>query len=454
MLLFDQELQAPGQTISLPLQGDGMGFGGGRGSTYKKAPPTLPQNHLSHLPPAACVRCGACMAVCPLYGLLGREMAVARGKLNLLAVYQEGGPASGRLLREVLECCLLCGACEKSCAVGLPVPELVKQARAFLREREGLKWSPALMLARLTWQAPQLIPALAPLAPLVNLLKTWVGEESGLGLRLWPHLAANLSRLPDLSRRPFKARAPRRLPGRGPLKVALFVGCGIEALFPRVGEAFLAICAKAGIEVVIPGGQGCCGLLSESAGELDLAQALAKRFLQEFAPLQVDYLVAPCASCSFQLKRLGRLLINNPEAEQAARLALKVREASEFLVQVVGYRPGFRPGLERVAFHDPCHLHRGQGIVEEPRQLLEAAAGVAPREPAERVCCGLGGAFGVLYPEISLKLGAARHQALKAAGAQRLVTSCSGCLIQLSHAAADFKVNHLLEVLTPGAERD
>ena len=394
------------------------------------------------------------MAVCPLYKLLGREMAVARGKLNLLAVYQEGRLSSGKLLQEVLECCLLCGACQAACAVDLPVPELVKQARALLRDRQGLKWSPALVLARLTWQAPQLIPALAPLAPLINLLKTWVGEESGLGLRLWPHLAANLSRLPDLSRRPFKARAPRRLPGRGPLKVALFVGCGIEALFPRVGEAFLAICAQQGIEVVTPGGQGCCGLLSESAGELDLALALARRVLQEFAPLRVDYIVAPCASCSYQLKRLGRLLINHPEGDQAARVASKVKEASEFLVQVVGYRPDFRPGLKQVAFHDPCHLHRGQGIITEPRQLLEAAAGAAPLEPAERVCCGLGGAFGVLYPDLSLKLGAARYHDLKAAGARRLVTSCSGCLVQLTHAAPDFKVNHLLEVLAPGPQRE
>jgi glycolate oxidase iron-sulfur subunit len=381
-------------------------------------------------------------------------MAVARGKLNLLAVYQEGGLASGKLLREVLASCLLCGACEQSCAVGLVVPELIKEARAALNAREGRTWNPALMLARLTWQAPQLIPALARLAPVVNRLKTWVGAESGLALRLWPHLAANLGRVPDLSRRPFKVRAPRCLPGRGPWKVALFVGCGVEALFPRVGEAFLGICAREGIEVVIPEGQGCCGLLSESAGELELAQALGRRVLEEFAALAVDYIVAPCASCSFQLKRLGRVLQDTPEAARAAKVAKKVKEASEFLVQVAGYQPQVQGRPEPVVFHDPCHLHRGQGIIEEPRQLLKAATGVTPQEPAARVCCGLGGAFGVLYPELSLKLGAARVQALRAGGAKRLVTACTGCLLQLSHAAPDFQVNHLLEVLAPGSERE
>jgi glycolate oxidase iron-sulfur subunit len=236
--------------------------------------------------------------------------------------------------------------------------------------------------------------------------------------------------------------------------VALFVGCGIEALFPQVGEAFLAICAREGIEVVIPEGQGCCGLLSESAGELELAQALARRVLEESASLAVDYIVAPCASCSFQLKRLGRVLRDAPDAARAAQVAVKVKEASEFLVQVVGYRPHFQGRPEPVAFHDPCHLHRGQGIIEEPRQLLEAATGVAPLQPKERVCCGLGGAFGVLYPELSVKLGADRVQALRAGGAKRLVTACTGCLLQLSHAAPDFQVNHLLEVLAPGSERE
>ncbi len=441
-----QGLRAPGPHKKA-LKGAGRGSGGGRGTC---GPPALP-HHSS--PSLTCVRCGACMAACPLYRLLGRETAVARGKLNLWAVYQEGRLASGQLLREVLECCLLCGACGANCAVDLPVPEMIKEARAILREREGLKWSPALLLARLTWQAPHLIPVLAPLAPLINRLKTWVGEQSGLGLRLWPYLPANLSRLPDLSRRPFRARAPRLLPGRGPLRVALFVGCGIEALFPQVGEAFLRICERQGIEVVIPGQQGCCGLLSESAGELELARDLGRRLLREFAPLPVDYIVAPCASCSYQLKRLGQLFKDTPEAEGAARLSGKVREASEFLVQVVGYRPDLPAWRnQQVAFHDPCHLHRGQGIVAEPRELLQAATGVLPWEPAERVCCGLGGAFGVLYPEISRQLGASRSQALQAGGAKRLVTSCTGCMVQLS-ATAQGQVAHLLEILAPGHKK-
>jgi glycolate oxidase iron-sulfur subunit len=443
---------APGPQNIKPLQGVGRGLGGGGGSPGEDAcatnPRALPHNLAAT--PTACIRCGACMAVCPLYGLLGREPAVARGKLNLLARYQEGELASGRLLREVLECCLLCGACSESCAVHLPVPELITEARNRLRLREGRKWSPTLLLAHLTWQAPHLIPAMAPLAPVINRLKSWLGAESGLVMRLWPNLALALQIFPNLSRTPFRATAPRWLPGRGSLKVAFFVGCGLEALFPQAGRAFLSICQELGVEVLIPAGQGCCGLMAESMGELPLARDLGRRLVQEFAPLGVDFLVTACASCAFQLKRLGHILKETPEAEGASQLAGKAREASEFLVQVAGYRPVHRRRpLEGVIFHDPCHLHRGQGIFREPRELLQAATGTEPLEPARRMCCGLGGPFGVLYPALSRKLGEARHQGFKEAGAQILATSCSGCLAQLKSTSPGLETAHLLELIAP-----
>ena len=211
----------------------------------------------------------------------------------------------------------------------------------------------------------------------------------------------------------------------------------------------MAICQHLGVEVVIPPSQGCCGLLAESIGELDLAQAQGRRLLPEFASLPVDFVVTACASCSYQLKRLGTLMRETPEARAGAPLAAKVKEASEFLVQIAGYRPEGRPISGEVAFHDPCHLHRGQGIIQEPRELLAAATGMEARQPRDRVCCGLGGAFGVCFPQTARELGAARSQAFRETGAQILATSCTGCLVQLSQNAANLRVVHLLELVGP-----
>lgn len=393
-----------------------------------------------------CVRCGACMSSCPLYALTGRETAVARGKLQLLSFWKEGHLASVDRLREILSFCLLCGACADKCAVGLKVPELVKEARARIHREQGLVWHPELLLARLTWQAPHLIPRVAPLAPLINRLKSWVGQDSGLMWRLFPHLNQALAGFPDLALRPFSFQAPRWLPGRGSLKIAFFVGCGLEALFPRAGMAFLAVCQRLGIEVIIPPGQGCCGLMAESVGERDLALAQTRRLVQQFSALPVDYVVSACASCAFQLKRVANLLSDTAEEKAARRLAAKVREASEFLRHEAAYHPGYRPAAVKVVFHDPCHLHRGQGIEQEPRELLREAKGESG-EAAEKTCCGLGGAFGVLFPDLSRRLGDRRLQALRDTGAEVVATSCSGCLVQLARIKSPLKVVHFLELI-------
>jgi glycolate oxidase iron-sulfur subunit len=395
---------------------------------------------------ADCVRCGACMAVCPLYRLTGREVAAARGKLNLWRLVQEGRLTSGPVLRELLEFCLLCGACTEKCAVGLAVPDLVKAARAGAAEGASAV-RPSWLLPRLAWQAPHLIPAAAAFAPLLNRLKAWVGRDSSLAYRLWPTLGSALAQFPNLSRAPFRQQVPAVLPGRGRGRVALFVGCGLEALFPQAGLAFLRMCEKMGIEVVIPPEQGCCGLLAESAGEAGLSRAQARALVHTFGELQVDAVVTACASCSYRLKRLGRVLAGEPEEARARRLAARVREAAEFLAGLAGFQPRPRPGTPRVAYHDPCHLRRGQGIWEEPRHLLTLALGEPPREAASVECCGLGGMFGVTHPHLSRELGAARMAALAAGGAEMVVTSCSGCLVQLSRVAENLAVAHWLEMV-------
>jgi len=331
--------------------------------------------------------------------------------------------------------------------MGLDVPGLVKEARAEIVREAGSAFSPTWLMARAAWQAPHLIPLAAPFAPLINRLKGWLGQESGLAYRLWPDLAAALSRFPNLSRTPFRQQAPSLLPGRGPLKIAFFSGCGIEALFPQVGIAFLRICETLGIEVVIPPEQGCCGLLAESAGEAELSLQQARRVVQTFSRLRVDYVVTACASCSYRLKRLTPILAQEPEAEAASRLVGSIQEASEFLVRVAGYRPLQKPKSAGVVYHDPCHLRRGQGITSEPRQLLTAALGESFLEAASLDCCGMGGVFGVIAPQVSLNLGRERLAVYEAAGAGVVATACSGCLVQLQRLAQGQSVVHLLELM-------
>lgn len=400
----------------------------------------------------ACIRCGACMEVCPLYQISGQEFMVARGKLSLMQALRTADLPPSQRLQEILDYCLLCGACTEKCTAKVSTPDLVKAGRAALHEHLGLQWSPALALAFMSLHTDQVLPVFSAARPLLNRLQSWVGGHSGLLYRLWPALTGLLGRLPQPAAQPFSLSAPNRIPGRSGQTIAFFVGCGLEALFPQAGQAFLKICERLGLEVIIPKQQGCCGLVASCAGEVNVSQDLARRFLRQFDSLTVDYIVTACASCSYHLKQVHKLFPDGPERETAVRLSAKIREASEFLIDTEKFpalrSPGPTPSSSLV-FHDPCHLRRGQQIIEPPRQLLARVPGLELLEPPESpACCGQGGIFGVCHPELSGTIGKNAVETYRQTGATTVVTACSGCLVQLASLSPDnLPVRHFLEIL-------
>jgi glycolate oxidase iron-sulfur subunit len=410
-------------------------------------------NFSQHLAEAqACIRCGACMEVCPLYQVSGKESMVARGKLSLLQALTASNLPPSRRLNEILEYCLLCGACAEKCTANVATPDLVKAGRAAMHERLGRQWSPALAMAFLSLHSEQMLSILTTASPVLARLKAWVGEDSGLLYRLWPTLTGLIGRLPQPAARPFSRLAPNQIPGRGRQTIAFFVGCGLEALFPQGGLAFLKICERLGIEVIIPAEQGCCGLLAASAGEVTTAQKLGQRFLRQFETLEVDYIVTACASCSYHLKQVHKLFPDSRERETAVRVSTRIREASEYLAE---REKLIFPGIsgtfpsQSLIFHDPCHLRWGQHIIEQPRRLLAGVPGLELLEPpGGSVCCGQGGVFGVCHPEMAGTLGKNVLKTYRRTGADTVVTACSGCLMQLaSLAPSNLPVRHFLEIL-------
>jgi glycolate oxidase iron-sulfur subunit len=207
-----------------------------------------------------------------------------------------------------------------------------------------------------------------------------------------------------------------------------------------------------GIGVIIPAAQGCCGLLAASAGEVKTAQKLARRFLRQFESLEVDYILTACASCSYHLKQVHKIFPDSRERETAFRVSTKIREASEYLAE---REELISPGCfgttppSRLIFHDPCHLRRGQHIIEQPRRLLAGVRGLELLEPpGGSVCCGQGGIFGICHPEMAKTLGENILRTYQQTGADMVVTACSGCLVQLANLApSNLPVRHFLEIL-------
>jgi len=397
-----------------------------------------------------CVKCGACRAHCPVFGAEKHEGRVARGKVALAQSLLDGKVDLEAKVLEDMSQCLLCGSCCAQCPNKVPTEEIVAAVRRRIAEEKGLSSfgkGVAAVLGR-----PRLMNALAKTGgALSSLLFKKLPQDSGLRLRFpAPYLEADRT-LPPIAAKPFRERVPEVVEGQPDRPtVAFFTGCGINYMYPAVGEAFLQALKFLGVTVVIPKDQACCGLPAVSAGAGGTVEELAARNLAALTRHQVDYVVTACASCSAGLGKVYADL-----GEEYRKLGAITRDIFVFLVEEgLPEKLAALPKAERrrkVTYHDPCHL-RTQGITKEPRLILKALPQVEFVEMAGAgTCCGLGGTYSVYHYETSKQIGAKKAAGIAASGAELVATDCPGCIMQLqdaiNHAGGGQRAVHILELL-------
>jgi glycolate oxidase iron-sulfur subunit len=397
-----------------------------------------------------CVKCGACRAHCPVFAAEKHEGRVARGKVALAQSLLEGEVDLEAKVLEDMSQCLLCGSCEAQCPNKVPTDEIVAAVRRRIAEQKGLSSfgkGVAAVLGR-----PKLMNALAKTGgALSSLLFKKLPKESGLRLRFpAPYLEQDRT-LPPITSRPFRERVPEVIPGKeGQPTVAFFTGCGINYMYPAVGEAFLQALKFLGVTVIIPKDQACCGLPAVSAGAAETVEKLAAQNLAALTRHKVDYVVTACASCNAGIGKIYGDL-----GEEYRQLGAKTRDIFVFLVELgLPEKLAALPKAvrrTRVTYHDPCHL-RTQGITKEPRAILKALPQVEFVEMAGAgTCCGLGGTYSVYHYETSKQIGAKKAISISESGAELVATDCPGCIMQLqdsiNHAGGGARAVHILELL-------
>lgn len=239
-----------------------------------------------------------------------------------------------------------------------------------------------------------------------------------------------------------------------PLRVALFVTCLVDQLFPEVGVAAVKLLRRAGCQVDFPAQQTCCGQPFFNSGFRQQAADLARRSIEIFEPY--DAVVLPSGSCTSMVRlEYGHLFEDEPEwFERAKQLAAKTFELSDFLVNQLGWLPD-RPGNrekaseQAITYHDSCHMNRLLGLGAESRQLL-TAAGFSLREMEESGrCCGFGGVFTARMPEVSTAMTAEKLRQATETSVTTLVTADPGCLMQMRGLASvdGPAIEHLATIL-------
>jgi L-lactate dehydrogenase complex protein LldE len=238
------------------------------------------------------------------------------------------------------------------------------------------------------------------------------------------------------------------------VRIALFITCLADAMFPEVGKATLRVLGRLGQDVEFPAEQTCCGQMHVNTGYQKPALPLVERFAEVFAPY--DAIVAPSGSCVGSVRHqhamIARRFGSTGLVEQVEAVAAKTYELSEFLVDVLGVSDVGAYFPHRVTYHPTCHSLRMLGVRDKPIKLLGAVEALELIElPAADQCCGFGGTFAIKNADTSTAMLADKMRNVLDTAAEICTAGDSSCLMHigggLSRIRAGAKTLHLAQIL-------
>ena len=242
------------------------------------------------------------------------------------------------------------------------------------------------------------------------------------------------------------------------VKVQLFITCLGENFYSNVLKDMVKVLERLGVQCEFPEGQTCCGQPFYNGGFQSQTVGLARNWLRAFGKTG-GYIVAPSGSCAeFARHRYPEMFEpGTQEHAMAVETASRTFEFTEFLTHVLHVTDVGARFPHKVTYHASCHTLRGIGLREEPKQLLLAVKDlelIALNE--EETCCGFGGVFSVIYPEVSRAMMQAKVKNIEASGAEYVIVGEPGCLMNIAGGLAkiDARVKplHLIQILAAGGD--
>jgi L-lactate dehydrogenase complex protein LldE len=238
------------------------------------------------------------------------------------------------------------------------------------------------------------------------------------------------------------------------MRIALFITCLNDTMFPETGKAVVRLLSRLGHEVEFPPGQTCCGQMHFNTGYRDQCTPLVRGFTEAFD--SYDAVVTPSASCAAMVRewhpRLAEDTGDSGLTAASARTATKVHELSEFLVDVLGVTDVGAYFPHRVTYHPTCHSLRLLKVGDRPLRLLREVRGIDLVElPEATECCGFGGTFALKNPDVSAAMCADKVANVRQTRAEMLCAADNSCLMHiggtLSRLNTGVRPVHLAEIL-------
>jgi glycolate oxidase iron-sulfur subunit len=400
-----------------------------------------------------CVHCGFCLPTCPTYVLFGEEMDSPRGRIYLMNKGLTEEPMNDTMVRH-WDLCLGCMACVTACPSGVQYDKLIEATRAQVERRYERRADDKAfreMIFQIFPYRRRLRLAAGPLRLYQRFGLDKKLRKAGVMSRLPARMRAMEALMPKLAK---EEKIPEHTSpvGERRKRVGVLTGCVQQVFFSQVNAATVRVLAAEGCEVVAPKNQGCCGALSTHAGREEESLNFARKTIDTFEKENLDNVIVNAAGCGSTMKEYAYLLRDDPEyAERAKEFSAKVKDVSEFL-QEIGTVAERHPLPVSAAYHDACHLAHAQGVRQQPRKNLKQIPGMEIKEITEaEVCCGSAGIYNMVEPEPAVELGERKARNVLKTGAQMIVTSNPGCMLQiqasLKKMGKDMPMAHPMEVV-------
>lgn len=415
-----------------------------------------------------CMKCGNCMAVCPVYGADKSESAVTRSKIAIADAVLKGDLSlNDPDVSTMIFNCLVCKSCMTNCPTKVNFDKIILGLRAALVRENGLPWLKKMIFSTLknpkmfdaamklgaslqgiAFKGDKNLKAISPRSPFAL-----VGGSMGFDAD---------RKMPELNVTPLRDRVSDVVkPKTTKMKVAFFTGDSLNYFYPDAGMDLIEVLTANDIEVHIPKGQSCCGVPVLVHGDIDTVRTLARNNLDEFDKTGCDYLITGCGSCggAWQHDYVDIMAADPVYGLKAEYWAKRTYDISTFLTKVIQFRKPKGRINKVVTYHDSCHLKKSMKVFAEPREILKSIPGVTFKEmSAPDTCCGSGGSYVVSHYGTSSSIGRNKSEDINKTGADTVSVGCPACMMQLldnmNRFGNDQKVTHYISLLAESYRKE
>ena len=378
-----------------------------------------------------CIRCGACLDVCPAFALLGGHVYGSKVYTGGIGTILTHFLVSEERADEIQNICLQCGRCKEVCGGGLHIPEMIMK----LRERSyEANPNPVYKFALDAVSDRKLFHSMLRIASVAQ-------EPFTKGTNFIRHLPMFLSGMTEgrslmsIAPVPFRDIFPtiQQKVDNPKGKIAMFTGCMLDFAYVDIAKAVIANLNSIGYVVDMPMGQSCCGAPATYMGDRENAKKTAELNVEAMHAEDYDYVVSACPTCTHQLREYRTFFEEGSDMyKKAAELGDKTFDFCKLFYDLGGLEESGDASPITITYHDSCHLRRELGVWKEQRELLTKTNGITLVEMVDSdVCCGFGGTYSIKLPEVATPILANKLAHIKDTGASLVAVDCPGCLLQI-----------------------